>query len=334
MKQLVSMADRSFSAGEVEKFCYCPMSWWLSRSDNTTQGENTSAGTLAHEKLSADLANLSGKQAESVLYSRMIMYYAVIATALAAIGISLVNFDQKLMISRILLLVAVVWLLLSLSILYLTRTEVYSRKRLTERLILFLATLSMVLSIMSVTILQVNTLLAEILETASLIWLIGASSFLYLDLRAEEKASRLERSMNISGKIVYIGDDSHPVLVSENRSISGRPDFIVESDGMLMPVEFKSGRVPSGPLFSHVIQISAYCKLVEDNYGKRPDFGFIYYGTKRFAVDYDDEVEKLLMTKVSEMRSAEDAGNAHRNHNRPGKCVNCSRRNICPERLA
>ena len=187
---------------------------------------------------------------------------------------------------------------------------------------------------MSVTILQVNTFLAELLESASLIWLIGASSFLYLDLRSEEKAARLERSMNISGRIVYIGDDSHPVLLSKDRNISGRPDFVVESDGTIMPVEFKSGRVPSGPLFSHVIQVSAYCRLVEDNYGKRPDYGLIYYGTKRFAVDYDDEMEKLLMRKVAEMRKAARAGEAHRNHNRPGKCVSCSRRSVCDERLA
>lgn len=328
------MGDRPFSAGEMEKFSYCPLSWWLSRSDDAANGETTNAGTLAHEKLSSDLTSLSGKQAESVIYSRMIMYYAVIATTLAAIGMSFIRFDQKLMISRMLLLVAVVWLLLSLSMLYLSRTEFYSKKRLIERLILFLATFSMVLSIMSVTILQVNTFLAEILETASLIWLVGASSFLYLDLRAEEKAARLERSMNISGKIVYIGDDSHPVLISKNGRMSGRPDFIVEKDGALMPVEFKSGRMPSGPLFSHVIQISAYCSLVADNYGKRPDFGLIYYGTKRFAVDYDDEMEKLLSTKVSEMRQAESSGQAHRNHNRPGKCASCSRRSVCPERLA
>jgi len=318
----------------MEKFSYCPMSWWLSRSEHDASSDLTVAGTAAHERLNNDLTSLSGKQTESAIYSRMIMYYAMIATVLAITGISLVRFDQKIMISRILLLIAVVWLLLSLSMLYLSRNEFYSRKRLMERLILFLATFSMVLSIMSVTILQVNTLLAELLESASLIWLIGASSFLYLDLRSEEKAAKLERSMNIRGKIVYIGDDSHPVLLSKDKTISGRPDFIVESEGAIMPVEFKSGRVPSGPLFSHVIQVSAYCRLVEDNYGKRPDYGLIYYGTKRFAVDYDDEMEKLLMRKVAEMKKASRAGEAHRNHNRPGKCVSCSRRSVCDERLA
>ncbi len=318
----------------MEKFCYCPLSWWLSRSEDDAQGETTSAGTLAHAKLGGDLTDLSGKQAESAIYSRMIMYYAVIATVLAATGMSFIRFEQKLMISRILLIIAVIWLLLSLSLLYLTRTEFYSRKRLMERLILFLAAFSMVLSIMSVTILQVNTSVAEILETASLFWLVGASGFLYLDLRAEEKAAGLEKNMNISGKIIYIGDDRHPVLVSKDGSLSGRPDFIVEEGEVPLPVEFKSGRIPSGPLFSHIMQISAYCRLVEDNYRKRPDFGLIYYGTKRFAVDYDDEVEKLLMTKVSEMRRAEIAGETHRNHNRPGKCAKCSRRDICPERLA
>jgi CRISPR-associated exonuclease Cas4 len=42
----------------------------------------------------------------------------------------------------------------------------------------------------------------------------------------------------------------------------------------------------------------------------------------------------LLLQKLGEMRGAIVKGEAHRNHNRPGKCIHCSRRSGCPERLA
>ncbi|MCL4346837.1 MAG: PD-(D/E)XK nuclease family protein [Candidatus Thermoplasmatota archaeon] len=327
------MRSRPFSAGEVEKYSYCPLSWWLSGPEEEMT-EEFSEGNAAHSRLNTQLSELSGRQREAGIYSRMIMYYAITATVLAFIGISVLKFDRKTAISRILLLLAIVWLLMAISILYLSQREFYNTKIMTERVVLFLAILSMVLSILSVTILQVNAFLAMILESASLLWLIGASSFLYLDLWSERKAEMLGSNINVNGKIIYIGDDSHPVLSSSDGSLSGRPDFIVERDGMLMPVEFKSGRVPSGPLFSHIMQISAYCRLVEDNFGSRPDYGLIYYGRKSFTVDFDDEVEKLLNTKLEEMKRSWETGQAHRNHNRPGKCARCSRRARCPERLA
>jgi CRISPR-associated exonuclease Cas4 len=327
------MAGAPFSAGDIEKFSYCPLSWWLSRGDESGS-EGTAAGNRAHRILNDRLSDISLNQKESTIYSRMIMYYAIISTILAAAGVSVVRFDMKYVLSRVLLLLSIIWITMAVTILYISRNDMHDRKRQTERIVLFLAALSMVLSILSVTILQVNAFLAMVLESASLLWLIGASSFLYLDLWAERKAESIEKKINVSGRIIYIGDDSHPVLTSRDGTISGRPDFIIENDGSILPVEFKSGRKPAGPLFSHIMQVSAYCRLVEDNYGMRPDYGLIYYGTRSFAVDYDDDVEMLLMKKVGEMRIAAEKGEAHRNHSRPGKCLNCSRRSVCTERLA
>ncbi|MBX8634511.1 MAG: PD-(D/E)XK nuclease family protein [Candidatus Thermoplasmatota archaeon] len=327
------MAGITFSAGDIEKFSYCPLSWWLSR-DEKSESAQTASGSRAHKLLNDRLTDISSNQKESTVYSRMIMYYAVISTVLAIAGLSVVRFDLKYELSRVLLLLSIIWIIMAVTILYISRNDTHDRKRQTERIVLFLAALSMVLSILSVTILQVNTFLAMVLESASLLWLIGASSFLYLDLWAERKAENIEKKINVSGRIIYIGDDRHPVLVSGDGTISGRPDFIIESEGEIMPVEFKSGRRPAGPLFSHIMQVSAYCRLVEDNFVRRPDYGLIYYGTKSFAVDFDDEVEKLLMKKVGEMRIAVEKGEAHRNHNRPGKCLSCSRRAVCDERLA
>lgn len=95
----------------------------------------------------------------------------------------------------------------------------------------------------------------------------------------------------------------------------------------------KTGRVPRGPFFSHILQVAAYCLLLEEEQGEAPPFGIVKYGDKEFEVDYDESLKELLIKKVEEMREAKETGEVHRNHNREGKCLHCSRRDICPERL-
>ncbi|MEM3252554.1 MAG: Dna2/Cas4 domain-containing protein, partial [Thermoplasmata archaeon] len=104
--------------------------------------------------------------------------------------------------------------------------------------------------------------------------------------------------------------------------------------GDYIPVEYKSGRVPRGPLFSHIIQVTAYCILVEEKYGKTPPYGIIKYGKKDFQIEYTDDLKELVLKKVAEIKRAEITGIAHRNHNNPGRCLGCSRREFCDEKLA
>jgi CRISPR-associated exonuclease Cas4 len=116
--------------------------------------------------------------------------------------------------------------------------------------------------------------------------------------------------------------------------LSGRPDAVVMDGDHHIPVELKTGRVPRGPLFSHILQVMAYCVLLEEEDGRPPPYGIIRYGDTAFEIEYNEDQKKLLLQKLGEMRAAIVKGEAHRNHSRPGKCVHCSRRSGCPERLA
>lgn len=321
-----------FSAGDVEKFSYCPLSWWLGvRGDGASPV--TAAGTGRHLELNSDLTAFSQNKHNAALYSRMIMYYALISTFLAVLGVSLLDFNGKLVVSRLLLILAVLWLIIAVSLLYLAGRQ-FRWGSAGERWVIYMAVAAVLFALISISTLQVNTYLAHAIESVSLIWLIGASIYLHFTITAERSAAEISRARKVEGKVVYVGDDEHPVLYSSDGLFSGKPDFIVEEDGNIIPCEFKSGRKPAGPLFSHIMQLSAYCRLVEDNYGTRPDFGYIYYGSEKHAIDFDDDLERLLVSKAGEMKACIEAGAAHRNHRRAGKCAGCSRREACPERLA
>ena len=59
-------------------------------------------------------------------------------------------------------------------------------------------------------------------------------------------------------------------LYDAQTGLTGRPDYIVEQAGALIPVEVKSGWAPAEPRNSHLFQLAAYCLLVERSSGKRP----------------------------------------------------------------
>ena len=138
----------------------------------------------------------------------------------------------------------------------------------------------------------------------------------------------------IDGNIRYVDSGDAPLLRSEKYGLSGRPDYVIEANGELIPVEIKTGRKPRGPLFSHVLQVAAYGMIVEDVMGKPVSHGVLRYGDEEHEIELDQDLRNLVLSKLEEMHKKELTGKVHRNHNRPGKCRSCSRRDLCPERLA
>ena len=182
-----------------------------------------------------------------------------------------------------------------------------------------------------------SDLFSRFLVIIALLWLIGAFIFLYDVLRNTQLAREIRRLSGIyQGKIEYADkmDDKTKILFSRKYRIRGKPDYIVKIKGKYIPVEIKTGKVPKGPHFSHIIQLAAYCLLINENYHIRPPYGIISYSKeKKHKIDYDSKLENLLIEKIAEMRNCMNINEVHRNHNRVGKCLHCSRRSECLERL-
>lgn len=140
-----------------------------------------------------------------------------------------------------------------------------------------------------------------------------------------------------AGQVIYSDagawQRNERALFSPAYGIAGKPDYLVRSGDAITPVEVKSSSAPARPWPGHVLQLAAYCLLVEEALGARVTQGIIQYADRRFVVEYTPALKAELLRAVDEMRAALDAGDAHRSHDDPGRCARCGVREACDERL-
>lgn len=140
-----------------------------------------------------------------------------------------------------------------------------------------------------------------------------------------------------SGRVVY-SDTSQwksleKPLYDPLSRLSGRPDYLMQQGGSIIPVEVKSGKAPRQPYDSHIYQLAAYCRLVEANHGKRPTYGIINYEDRSFKIDYTSKLEGSLMDILKEMRAAEKQTGIDRSHQQAARCRGCGYAATCEQRL-
>lgn len=140
------------------------------------------------------------------------------------------------------------------------------------------------------------------------------------------------------GKVLYADDGIwHPQsapLSSPSLRLVGKPDYLVEQrNGMIVPVEIKSRAAPHEPHQSHVMQVAAYCLLVSEVYGIRPNHGIIQYRDRAFSIAYTPQLEEQLLDVLTDMRQDMVAMNVNRDHAQPQRCTACGMREACDQRI-
>ncbi len=151
-------------------------------------------------------------------------------------------------------------------------------------------------------------------------------------------AGRQRRASGLpAGRVIYRetggGTRLEKPLYDSISGLTGRPDYLVEENGALIPVEVKSGRAPSIPYDSHVFQLAAYCLLVERTYDRRPPYGILRYRDRTFSIDYTPELENALENLLDTIRRQERRGAADRSHQEPARCARCGFRGLCNQKL-
>ncbi|MBI5841773.1 MAG: CRISPR-associated protein Cas4 [Chloroflexi bacterium] len=115
--------------------------------------------------------------------------------------------------------------------------------------------------------------------------------------------------------------------------LTGKPDYLIQQNGQIIPVEVKSGHTPDAPYDSHIYQLAAYCLLVEKTYRKRPSYGIIHYENRDFAVEYTHELEESLLDLLADMKRDEHKNDVPRSHEQAARCAKCGFRKVCDQRL-
>src|SRR5512140_1585800 len=139
------------------------------------------------------------------------------------------------------------------------------------------------------------------------------------------------------GRVVYTdtrawGKVEAP-LFDHALGLTGKPDYLIDHDGQLIPVEVKTGRTPDAPYDSHIYQVAAYCLLVQKTYNKRPAYGLIHYPHRDFAVDFTPELESALLDQLAEMRRDDARRDVPRSHDQAARCARCGFRKVCDQKL-
>lgn len=140
-----------------------------------------------------------------------------------------------------------------------------------------------------------------------------------------------------AGRLVFADSiDWQPAqqpLYSAAHKLIGKPDYLVETKKGIVPVEVKSTQTPQLPYLGHLLQLAAYCLLVEETTGRTPPHGLLKYADALYEVDFTPELRQELLLTMAEMRQSRLAGNVPRSHQQPNKCAACGLRHACDEAL-
>jgi len=122
-------------------------------------------------------------------------------------------------------------------------------------------------------------------------------------------------------------------LRSQRFGLVGRPDYLVRQDRCLTPVEVKPERRAMAPFDADILQLAAYCLLVEEHTGQRPRHGLLCYGERVFCIPYTRRLRAHLLATLEQIRHDAAHDSARRSHHDPHRCRSCGLRAYCDESL-
>jgi CRISPR-associated exonuclease Cas4 len=172
-----------------------------------------------------------------------------------------------------------------------------------------------------------------------MVWLLLAAAILaMLGIWLLIRARSMRRAAGLPmGRVAYVDTGAwdrceHP-LFSDRYRLTGRPDYLVQSRDGILPVEVKTGTAPEQPYPAHLLQLAAYCLLVEDQEGRRPTYGIIKYDDRAFEVDYTPSLRAELLHTLEAIRHDLHAHDVKRSHDEAARCLGCGYRDRCEQRL-
>jgi len=135
------------------------------------------------------------------------------------------------------------------------------------------------------------------------------------------------------GELVYEDADGQgEPLTSNAYPLAGKPDYVVQTpDGRPVPIELKLNvKDVSAPYSNHMIQIAAYCLILEDYFEQAPTHGILRYADREFVVEYTPALRKKVIRLLNEMARCNEKQPPPLTKQRAAKCRVCTFQQICP----
>ncbi len=140
-----------------------------------------------------------------------------------------------------------------------------------------------------------------------------------------------------SGRVIHIDTarlrKPEGTLYSANYSLVGRPDYLVNQGGRIIPIEVKSGAAPVVPYPSQLYQLAAYALLIREHFGQTPPYGILKYRDRTVEIPFAPHLLDEVAAMLEEMRSDSSAATVDRSHTEPNRCRACGFRTVCDQRL-
>ena len=362
------------SASDIERHTYCPLSWELAKKGNSGQGDAINSGKAKHAQIHERVSEFKIKQSQFKRHMIIWTWWFTVIIAIVIDSIAFMSIDDVAlypkdiakylaMWSLTVLLAGIIavsipwrdWLGFDVTIKQQKSELIQETKTLqpewepegfeggwfeagkVETSLLFAAIL---LGIHSIALNGADNRKQAgfILIVLAMLWTLAASWQLQRALITENESELARKDVGLKQgtEVAYSDDEESAGLLIDNATgIRGRPDQIVIIDGEFIPIEQKTGRVPKRPHESHRRQVLAYIHLVEINTKRTTPYGILRYGNEDIhQVMWDDDAKDELFDEVKEIQRLMAIGGAKRNHDRVGKCQNCSRKYACNESLA
>ncbi len=151
-------------------------------------------------------------------------------------------------------------------------------------------------------------------------------------------ALRLRRATGLPWARVLVSDTNgwrkaERPLVSRRYGLVGQPDYLIETRSGVVPVEVKPSRTAREPYASDLMQLAAYCLLVEEATGHAPRYGLLRYATDTFRLQYTDALRTEVLALLDDIRQDREAADVPRSHQQSARCRGCGFHDSCDDRL-
>ena len=169
-------------------------------------------------------------------------------------------------------------------------------------------------------------------------WLLLPILFLVLGVWLLRQGRRAYGASGLpTGQLIYSDTGAwqtvEKALINRQHGLVGKPDYLVQvtekGQSFTIPIEVKSAKRPSTPQAGHLLQLGAYCLLVEAVYQRTPPYGILHYADATLRIPFDTQLRTAVLAAAELIRHDQQASQVKRSHDEPNRCRVCGYQQQC-----